>query len=160
MPPMPRAQAEPWLTVLMALNGREGTFLIGDPDATTPRGSASSVPGTPVVMGAAQTGQDINFDGGPDGATGYLLAGDYVSLGTGASTRLYKVLADANTTGGSPAGQFTLTLWPSVVTAPADNAALTVSGAQGIFSLESNQDGWEADQASMYSVGFAAVSVI
>ena len=162
-PVMTRAEAEPLLAALTSLNGKEGSFLIGDPAAATPRGSAKDTPGTPLVKGASQTGSSINFDGGPTGANGYLLAGDYVSLGTGASTRLHKVLQDVNTTGGSPAGEFTLELWPKVVVAPADNAALTVSGAQGVFALEENANPWDVDSSLVggaYILGFTAVSVV
>ncbi len=160
---MTRAEAEPLIAALTSLNGKEGSFLIGDPAGATARGSASSAPGTPVVRGASQTGQDINFDGAPSGASGYLLAGDWVSLGTGASTRLYKVLEDVNATGGSPAGRFTLSLWPNVITAPADNAALTVASAQGVFELIDNANSWEVDPSldgGAYSLGFAAQSVV
>lgn len=160
---MSRAEAEPLVAALVSLNGPEGSFLIGDPAGSTPRGSASSAPGTPVVRGASQTGQDINFDGAPSGATGYLLAGDWVSLGSGASMRLHKVLEDANATGGSPAGRFTLSLWPKVVNAPADNAALTVSGAQGVFELIENANAWGIDPSLLggaYNLSFAAQSVV
>ena len=162
-PTMTRAEAEPLLAAAVSLNGKEGSFLFGDPAGATPRGSAKDTPGTPLVKGASQTGSSINFDGGPNGATVYLAAGDMVSLGTGGSTRLHKVLQDVNTTGGSPAGEFTLELWPKVVVAPADNAALTVSGAQGVFILAGNANPWDIDSSLVggaYSLGFAAVSAI
>ena len=162
-PTMSRAEAEPFLAVRTSLNGKEGSFLIGDPAGATPLGAAKDTPGTPVVRGASQTGQDINFDGAPSGVTDYLKAGDMVGLGSGLSARLYKVLVDASSTGGSPAGRFTLTLWPDVVTAPADNAALTVSGAQGVFELAENAGSWSVDSSLVggaYSLGLIAVSVI
>lgn len=162
-PTTPRAEGEPLVAALTSLNGKEGTFFLSDPVGATPRGSASSAPGTPVVRGASQTGQDINFDGAPSGVSGYLLAGDWVSLGSGSSMRLYKVLVDANATGGSPAGRFTLSLWPSVVTAPADNAALTVASAQGVFELVENANPWEVDSSLVggaYNIAFAAQSVV
>ena len=159
-PLMARAEAEPLLAVRTALNGKEGSFLIGDPAGATPLGSAKDTPGTPVIFGASQTGQDINFDGGPNNATNYLLAGDMVSLGTGLGTRLFKVLVDASTDGG---GAFTLTLWPDVVTALANNAPLTVSGAEGLFELADNASSWSVDSEQIggsYSLSLAAVSVI
>jgi hypothetical protein len=162
-PTMTRAEAEAFLAALVSLNGKEGSFLFGDPAGAIPRGSAKDTPGTPLVRGASQTGDTINFDGAPSGVTGYLLAGDYVSLGTGSSTRLHKVLEDVNTTGGSPAGLFTLTLWPKVVVVPADNAVLTVSSAQGVFELAENANPWDVDSSLVggaYSLGFAAMSVV
>ena len=158
-PIMTRAEGEPIIAARASLNGKEGTFYLSDPAGATPRGTATT-PGTPVVKGASQTGQDINFDGAPINQTGYLVAGDWVSLGSGASTRLYKVLADANSNG---SGDFTLTLWPDVVTAPADNATLTVSSAQGVFELSGNANPWEIDTSlpgGGYNLAFAAVSVV
>ncbi len=159
-PTMARAEGEPVVASIVSLNGQEGTFLLGDPAGATPRGSASITPGTPLVKGASQTGQDINFDGAPNNATGYLLAGDWVSLGTGASTRLYKVLADANSDG---SGNFTLTLWPDVVTASVNDAALTVSSAKGVFALTENANPWDVDPSlagGAFNLAFAAMSVV
>lgn len=159
-PTMDRAEAEPFLAALISLNGKEGSFLIGDPAASSPQGAAKDTPGTPLVKGAAQTGDTINFDGAPIDTTDYLKAGDMVSLGSGASTRLHKVLEDASSDG---AGDFTLTLWPKVVTAPADNAPLTVSGAQGVFELMENANPWDVDESIVggaYNIAFEARSVV
>ena len=159
-PIMIRAEAEPFLAVRTALNGKEGSFLIGDPAGATALGSASSAPGTPLIKGASQTGQDINFDGAPNNATNYLKAGDMVSLGTGLGTRLFKVLVDASSDG---SGNFTLTLWPDVVIALADDAPLTVANAQGLFELADNAGSWSVDSSLVggaYSLGLKAVSVI
>ena len=159
-PIMSRAEAEPLLAARTALNGPEGSFLIGDPAGATALGSASSAPGTPLIKGASQTGQDINFDGAPNNATNYLKAGDMVSLGTGLGTRLFKVLVDASSDG---SGNFTLTLWPDVVTALADDAPLTVASAQGLFALADNAGSWSVDSSLVggaYSLGLTAFSVI
>lgn len=159
-PTMSRAEAEPLLAARASLNGKEGSFLIGDPAGATPLGAAKDTPGTPLIAGGSQTGQDINFDGAPNNVTDYLLAGDMVSLGTGTGTRLFKVLVDASSDGG---GLFTLTLWPDVVTALADSAPLAVSGAQGLFELAENAGSWSVDSSLVggaYSLGLTAVSVI
>ena len=159
-PTMSRAEAEPLLAVRAALNGKEHSFLIGDPAGAIPLGAAKDTPGTPLIKGTSQTGQDINFDGAPNNVTDYLKAGDMVSLGTGLGTRLFKVLVDASSDG---SGNFTLTLWPNVVTALADDAPLTVSGAQGLFELAENAGSWSVDSSLVggaYSLGLTAVSVI
>ena len=119
-----------WLTALRRAGTNAGTFLLGDPSADKPLGSAKDTPGTPVVNGAGQTGEALNVSGLPLSATGYLLAGDYVQLGTGATARLKKVLDDVDSDG---AGLATMNLWPPVRTAPANGAAVVVSGAQGLF---------------------------
>ncbi len=159
-PTMSRAEAEPLLAVKTSLNGKEGSFLFGDPSWATPLGAAKDTPGTPLIAGASQTGQDIDFDSAPNSVTDYLKAGDMVSLGTGLGTRLFKVLVDASSDG---SGLFTLTLWPNVVTALANNAPLAVSSAQGLFELSDNAGSWGVDSSLVggaYSLGLQAVSVV
>lgn len=156
LPTMDRAEAEAWNTFLLKLNGREGTFLIGDRSSDTPRGSAG---GTPLVKGASQTGNDLNTDGWPASQTGVLLAGDYIGLGSVATARLYKVLDDASSDG---AGDATLTLWPEITaaTSPADNAAIVTSSAVGLFRLASNEMPWRVNEALHYAVTLAAISEV
>ena len=93
LPAMARASAEQWVAWLLSMRGREGTFLLGDPVGKTPRGSAG---GTPVVNGAGQTGDSISIDGCTASQTGWLKAGDYIQLGSGASASLHKVLQDVS----------------------------------------------------------------
>lgn len=157
LPPMLRADAEQWAAFLLRLRGAYGTFLLGDPNGATARGSASTTPGTPLVAGANQTGDELNIDGCPTSATGYLKAGDYIQVGTGASAKLHKVLEDVDTDG---SGAATLNLWPKVRTANADNAAITVSSAKGVFRLASNETSWDINQASVYGITFGAVEAL
>ena len=96
IPPVKRVDAEYWNSFFLRLRGKFGTFLLGDPSSATPRGSASATPGTPLVNGGSQTGNELNIDGLPTSVTGYLLAGDYIQLGSGSTARLYKVLQDVN----------------------------------------------------------------
>ena len=65
LPPMKRSDAEVWIAFLLSLKGQRGTFLMGDPNCATARGSASITPGTPVVNGADQTGDSLTVDGLP-----------------------------------------------------------------------------------------------
>lgn len=125
---------------------------MGDPNGATARGSASSSAGTPVVKGASQTGSSLIIDGVPASATGYLKAGDYISLGTGTSTRLYKVLDDANSNG---SGEVTVEIFPDLRTSPADDATVTVASAKGTWRLTSNQTDWSIDTISLYGLTFA-----
>lgn len=157
LPPMKRADAEQWTSFILRLRGAYGTFLLGDPLGATPRGSASTNAGTPLVAGELQTGDELNIDGCPASATGYLKAGDYIQLGSGATATLHKVLEDVNTDG---SGACTLNLWPKVRTAPSDNAAVTVSNAKGNFRLSSNETMWDIDQASIYGITFGAVEAL
>lgn len=157
LPPLQRADAELWASFLLRLRGQQGTFLLGDPANATPRGTASATPGTPVVNGASQTGDELNIDGLPTSETGYLKAGDYIQLGSGATATLHKVLEDVNSNG---SGEATLNLWPQVRTAPADNAAVTVSNAQGNFRLASNETMWDINNATLYGITFGAVEAL
>ena len=157
LPPMQRADAEQWAAFLLRLRGAYGTFLLGDPNGSTPRGSASATPGTPLVNGASQTGDELDIDGLPVSATGYLKAGDYIQLGSGSTATLHKVLEDVNSDG---SGEATLNLWPKVRTAPSDDAAVTVSNAKGNFRLASNETTWDIDQASIYGITFGAVEAL
>jgi len=150
LPPMKRADAEYWISFLLKLNGPFGTFLMGDPNGATARGAAT---GTPLVNGAGQTGNELVTDGWTTSTTGILKAGDYIQLGTGATSRLYKVLDDVNSDG---SGNATLTLWPDLRSAPADNAAITVSNTKTNFRLTSAQTGWDINEATIYGLTFGA----
>ena len=154
LPPMVRATSEEWVAFLLSLNGMQGTFLLGDPLGTTARGIAT---GTPLVKGAAQTGNSLITDGWALSQTGILKAGDYFQLGNSSSSKLYKVLSDANS---DASGNATFDIWPSINTAVADNAALTVASAKGLFRLSSNEMRWDLQQAQKYGIAFSAIGVI
>lgn len=154
LPPMKRDDAAVWVAWLVSLRGRFGTFLMGDPNGATPRGS---IGGTPLVNGAGQTGEALLIDGCTANVTNWLKAGDYVQLGSGATATLHKVLANASSNG---SGQVTLSLWPHIRSAPADNAAVTVTNAVGRFRLSSNETSWSIDEASIYGISFGAMEVV
>jgi hypothetical protein len=79
LPPMDDLSAGQWIATLLALNGRQGTFLFGDTVRKTPLGTAG---GTPVVSGAGQTGQSILTSGWPSSTNGNLVKGDKIQIGT------------------------------------------------------------------------------
>jgi hypothetical protein len=152
--PNKRAIAEQWVAWLASLRGRRGTFLMGDPIGQQPRGIAT---GTPLVKGANQTGGTLITDGWTISTTGILLAGDWVQLGTGADSRLHKVLQDANS---DSSGNATLELWPGPRTAPADNAALVVRNTVGAWRLASNSRGYDIGLAQIIGMGFDCVEAL
>jgi hypothetical protein len=154
LPPMKRDAAEVWISWLIALRGQFGTFLLNDPSGVTPRGSAG---GSPLVNGAAQTGNLINIDGCLPSQTGWLKAGDYVQFGSGASASLHKVLEDVNS---NASGETTLEIWPSVRNAPSDNSSVVTSSAKGLFRLSSNEQAWSVNEASIYGITFGAMEAI
>ena len=157
IPPVKRSDSEYWNSFLLRLRGQFGTFLLGDPNGATPRGSAASAAGTPVVNGASQTGNELAIDGLPASAVGYLRAGDYIQLGSAASARLYKVLEDVDSNG---SGEATLNLWPDLRSSPADGATVVVSSAKGVFRLSNNEAVWTINNAGFYSISFAAVEAL
>ena len=152
--PMKRADAEQWNAWLLSLRGQLGTFLMGDPMGATARGVAT---GTPLVNGASQTGGSLVIDGATSSTTGWLKAGDYIQLGSNGSSRLHKVLADANSDG---SGNVTLDIWPHIRVAPADNATVTVSNAKGLFRLSSNEQAFSINESAIYGMTFAAMEAV
>ena len=143
--------AEQWITFLLKLNGMEGTFLFGDPNAKTPQGPAT---GTPLVNGASQTGNSLITDGWTVSVTGILKAGDYIQLGSGSTTRLYKVLNDADSDAG---GNATFDIWPRLRVSPADNDLIITSAAKGLFALAGNIMEWDIEGAMKYGISFTAI---
>lgn len=154
LPPMKRADAEQWVAWLLSLRGQLGTFLLGDPLGATARGTPT---GTPLVKGAGQTGGTLEIDGATSSVTNWLRAGDYIQLGSGSSARLHKVLQNATS---DASGNVSLDIWPHIRTAPADNAAVTVSSAKGLFRLATNEQDWSIDAASIYGVTFSAMEAV
>lgn len=145
-----RASAETLIAQLVSLNSFEGSFLLGDTACKTARGTAT---GTPLVKGAGQTGTDLVTDGWTPGVATILCAGDWLQLGSGSTARLYKVTADVASNG---SGEATIPLWPYLRSSPADNAAVTVSNAQGKFMLAAEPQ-WTISAERLYSFSFSAV---
>jgi hypothetical protein len=92
-----------------ALAGGVGTFTLRDPSISKPFGINNC-----LVNGAGQTGTSLVTDGwvGPG-----LRAGDFFSLGSGATLRMYRVTADVVLTSGAGTLQFV----PALRSSPVDN---------------------------------------
>lgn len=152
MPPMSRADAEVFVAFLAKLKGRIGTFLIGDPAGVTPRGTWATS-GAVLANGAHEIGAEtIALDGFDSGATGK--AGDWLQFGTGASTRLHKVLDDFTANG---AGQANVEIWPALKIELADGAAVVSASAKGHFRLLSDERAYTIGLAQKYGVSFACM---
>ena len=154
LPPMHEDDAEQWVAWLISLRGQLGTFLFGVPSRATPRGSAG---GSPLVAGSGQTGGTLNIDGADADQATFLKAGDYIQLGTGASSTLHKVLVDAATDG---AGEASLELWPHMRSSPTNNSSVVISSAKGLFRLASNEQAWSVDHARVYGISFGAMEAV
>ncbi|MEH6478336.1 MAG: hypothetical protein V7727_21775 [Sneathiella sp.] len=131
VPAMERDAAEEWKTFFLMLDGSSGTFLMRPDDVYDPRGVAT---GVPVVAGADQKGKSLITSGWTVSTTNILRKGDCISLGTGESTRLHKVLTDTDS---DVSGNATLDIWPQLRSSPTDLAVIDVSILKGVFNLTS-----------------------
>jgi len=142
IPSVRRDLAAEWKTFLTALKGPTGTFLLGDPDYATPRGTVSSC----TLTGSA----------GDETATvtmtGSLLAGDYIQLGSGSTAKLHQVLIDQT-------GDGSLEIWPALRSDYTD-ATVVFNNAKGVFRLSSNSTSWQINSSSAYGISFEAVEAI
>ena len=142
LPPMNRDDAESWVSFLMSLKGRAGTFLLYDPSAKSARGTATSA----TVTGFA----------GDDSLsvvmTGTLKAGDYIQIGSASDATLHKVLVDQD-------GDGTLEVWPKLRKDRSSVSAVLVN-ASGVFRLASNETAWSVDNASFFGISFGATEVV
>lgn len=163
LPPIKRQDAEDWIAFLLSMKVNPGlsvpSFLLGDPNGATPRGSAATTPGIPKVNGANQTGNTLAIDGLPINTTGYLKVGDYIQLGNNspAAATLHKVLTQVNS---NASGQATIDIWPSLRATPGDNDDIVVSGAKGRFRLSNSVQQWQINEISSYGITFDCVEVL
>lgn len=149
LPPMNRADAGAWQSFFMQLNGRFGTFLLGDPDAKTIQGGATTVIS---VNGDHSVGAyDVVVDGA-DTSTVIFKKGDYVQFGSGASSKLHMIVADITSDG---SGNATLQIEPSLKTALTDDDVVTYSNTKAVMRMDSNELGWNANNVSLYGITFS-----
>lgn len=141
---------------LAKLRGKANTFLYGDPDYLI-KGPRGSFAGTPLVAGASQTGNTLDVDGFTALQTNVARAGDYIQLGTGASSELYMVTDDADS---DSSGAATLNLNRNLLNSPANNSAIVSTGAKGVFRLSENTIEWNSDQSSVTDITIAFMEVL
>ncbi|MBI3936761.1 MAG: hypothetical protein HY323_07270 [Betaproteobacteria bacterium] len=122
-------------------------------------------PSTYVTTGAAiqvnvvpAVGAQVLYtDGWPASADGVLKAGDYIQHGTGSTSRLYKMLLDANS---DVWGNLTLNIWPGLRESPAAGASIVTSSCKGVFRLAQRLSPWDMDHQGIYGIAFDAVEAI
>ena len=143
IPSVRRDLAADWKAMLVALKGSVGTFLLGDPDYVTPRGTVS---GTPTLSGTAgDSTVSVTM-------TGTLLAGDYIQLGTGSAARLHQVLVDQS-------GSGNLEIWPDLRSTYSGETVI-YSSPKGVFRLGNSSTSWSIDNASFYGISFEAIEAL
>ena len=154
MPAMKRDDAEQVAAFLLKMNGRFGTFLLGDTANIAPRGVGT---GTPLFNGGSQTGYQLVTDGWTPSTSGILKAGDWIQLGTHTTCRLHKVLDDVNSDAG---GNATINIFPDLRYSPANDAPIVVNSPKGQWRLAANETNFSIDEASVYGITFACVEAL
>lgn len=151
LPPMKRADAEQWIAWLVSLRGQRGTFYLGDPSATSPRGSVSSNTDVNSATGSAGDREiSVTITSGET-----LLAGDYIQIGTTSNRTLHKVLTDVTGTGSAQ----NIDIWPAL-REDKSSAGVNILNTTGKFRLASNQQNWSINEASIYGITFGAFEAL
>lgn len=142
--PQKRDEAEYWIAFLLSLRGRMGTFLLPDPIASGPRdtlvtdltitGTLGSSSVTAVIGGTSPHG---------------FRPGDVFQLGSGSTSRLYKILDNNNV------GTRTMEIWPSL-RADATAEVAVINNPKCVFRLSNNTSAWDIDEALTYGINFTA----
>ena len=149
LPPMLRANANLWLSFLLQLRGRRGTFKIGDQDAKTITGVAT---GTIRVNGASQTGNQVALDGFTADRANVFKAGDYIQIGS----YLYMVIADVSA---NSSGEADVKIEPALrssIETINDDTTVVYSNTTTLMRLDTNELGWQTDKVSKYGISFSA----
>tara|TARA_R100001443_G_scaffold84534_4_gene91144 strand:- start:5173 stop:5799 length:627 start_codon:yes stop_codon:yes gene_type:complete len=149
LPPMLRANANIWLSFLLQLRGRRGTFKIGDQDAKTITGVAT---GTIRVNGASQTGNQVALDGFANSTNNVFKAGDYIQIGS----YLYMVIEDVNSNGSGEANVKIEPALRSTIETINDDTTVVYSNTTTLMRLDTNELGWQTDKVSKYGISFSA----
>lgn len=140
-----RSSGEAWVGFLTALKGSKGTFLIGDPMASTPMGAATT---NVAVNATTSSGSNtLAIKNGTISTTGFLKTGDWIQV----NNRLYKVLKDANT---NSSGVATLDLWPNLRSAASVGTVVTLLNPKGLFRLSTGSFEYSIDNSNKYSISF------
>jgi hypothetical protein len=133
-----------WTAFLLACRGGANAFLLGDPKAKYPMGTAL---GTPTVNGA-QSGYSLVTKGWAANQGCLLRAGDYIQIG---EYRLHRVTADASS---DSAGAATLSIWPNLRSdCRTDGLAITTRACKGLFKLKPGATSGSVTVDALWGIG-------
>lgn len=156
LPPMKRSTAAEWQAFFMKLHGRRGTFLLGDPDSKNPRG-AISLSATPTLNSSVAIGDyDVSIAGVGNSIVAFK-AGDYIQIGSASTAKLYMITADATSNG---SGVVSVSVEPTIKATASGGAAVTFISPKGVFRMNTNELGWDADHVSKYGITFSATEAL
>ena len=154
LPIMNREQSSLWTSFFMQLHGRAGTFLLGDPDARAIRGGLTSSIQTNTT--ASVGAYDIVIDGA-NASTLIFKAGDYIQLGSGASSKLHMIVANVTS---NSSGVATLPIEPPLKTAIGNDSQVIYENTKAVMRMDTNDLGWSANQSNNYKFSFTCSEVI
>lgn len=120
-------------------------------------GATVSRPAGITVDGASQTGATLLTQGFTRNEVNAVRAGDYLQLGTGTSSRLHKIVADANS---NELGEVLIEIEPPLRSSPANADSVTIPNARGAFRLVDNAVNWAGDFSSVQSISFEFVEAL
>lgn len=134
-----RREAAEAMAFFLQLEGRLGTFRMGDPAAAVPIGRAS---GAPILSASGAAGdRTIATSGWTPNTTAILYAGDWIQIGD----QLARV---SRTVDSSSTGTATLYLWPRLMIPFATLTPIIVRNPRGIFRFTSDLPAWETAAAN------------
>ena len=155
LPPMMREQAAEWEAFMMKLHGRKGTFLLGDPDAKTIQGGATT---SATLNGAISVGDfTISINTNNANMTNLFKAGDYIQIGTAGAAKLYMIVDNATS---NSSGIASVNIEPAIKTAASDGAAIDYTAAQGVFRMDTADLGWDTNEVSRYGITFSCTEAL
>lgn len=155
LPPMLRSDAANWQAFILKLHGRKGTFLLGDPDARTPRGTISG--GVTLGAGVAVGAYTIAISTSQNSLANAFRAGDYIQLGSAATSKLHMIVDDVNT---DSSGNADINIEPAIKTSEASGGTVVYTNPKGLFRMESPMIDWDADEVSKYGITFDAMEAL
>ena len=139
--PLQRPQWSRLMAFLEKQNGRYETFTIIPSLARAPMGTGL---GTPVIVGASQTGSSVVTGGWPVSSSGMLKAGDFIKFAN--HTKVYQVMDDIAS---DIAGQATINIKPALLQSPADASAISIRDIPFTVRLSSDAVPFEFDELGM-----------
>lgn len=147
---MNRQSAIEWQSFLLALRGTYGTFLMGNPYATSPLGDIGS--SIPVLKGEhAALSEELTIDGLTVSKSGVLLGGDFIQVGNG----LYMILEDVTS---NSSGEATFAIAPALRTSQPDNQNVITVNPQGTFRM-ANVDTDIGSISGPKEIGFHVIGI-
>ena len=150
LPPMNEIDAGLWSTFFLQVQGRRGTFLLGDPTQKNTITSNGS-----LVAATAAGAYDINARFAA-GVTGSVRPGQKVQLGSGAAARLYQITTSASITSGRT---LTFGIEPTLKAPLAGGSTVTLVDPVGAFRMLTNDLRWDANSAYHHGFSFACEAV-